>query len=106
MWQVWQVGAAEVSVSTFSCFRAERTPCLDEEYISHWGWSKPMWQVSQACGCLASATEKVWRGWQASQEAMPKVLPCARRSAISLSVLSPILWQAPQPFMPSISAMG
>ena len=46
-------------------------PCLEEDHISHCGWSKPMWQVWQACGSRASATEKVCRVWQASQEATP-----------------------------------
>ena len=53
------------------CFRLLRTPCFEPEYISHCGWSKPMWQVWQACGCWASFFEKVWRVWQASQEALP-----------------------------------
>src|SRR5208282_1321359 len=78
----------------------------DAEYISHCGWSKPMWQVEQACGCLASSMENVWRVWQASHWAAPNSLPPWRNSTISLGVLSPILWQPPQPFSPVVMAMG
>ena len=88
------------------CLRSARTPCLDEEYISHCGWSKPMWQVSQACGCWASFSEKVWRVWQASHDAAPKPLwPFATRRVCS-GDFSPILWQPPQPFMPSVMRHG
>ncbi len=52
-----------------------RTPCFEAEYISHCGWSKPMWQVWQAWGWRASFTEKRCRVWQASQEATPKPPP-------------------------------
>src|ERR1035438_8751504 len=42
MWQVWQVGAAEVSLWILSCFSSLRTPYLEEAYISHWGcWDPP-----------------------------------------------------------------
>ena len=50
-----------------------------------------MWQVSQACGDLASFTENVWRVWQESQEATPNSLPCCRSLAISSTGFSPIL---------------
>ena len=46
------------------------------------------------------------RVWQESQEATPNWPPCFLSSLISSSVLIPILWQPPQPFMPSIMAMG
>ena len=65
-----------------------------------------MWQVWQAWGCRASCTEKVWRVWQASQEATPKPAPDFRSSAISASLFSPILWHPPHPFIPSIRATG
>jgi len=65
-----------------------------------------MWQLEQASGCRASATEKVCRVWQASQEAWPKVEPAALSALISASLLMPILWQPPQPFWPSISSIG
>ena len=71
MWQVWQVGAAASAGMVLVRFRSLRTPCFDESYISHCGWSKPMWQVLQASGWRASALEKRWRVWQASQEATP-----------------------------------
>ena len=106
MWQLWQVGAEALSGRTPSCLRELRTPCLDEEYISHWGWSIPMWQVWQAWGCRASFLEKRCRVWQESQEATPNWPPCFLSSLISTSVLIPILWQPPQPFMPSMRAMG
>src|SRR5271157_5094978 len=106
MWQVWQVGAAAPAGRMPRCFRSARTPCLEEEYISHWGWSKPMWQVSQACGDLASSTEKVCRVWQESHAAAPNSLPCWRSLTISSAGLTPILWHPPQPFSPSIIAIG
>ena len=65
-----------------------------------------MWQVWQACGWRASLTEKVWRVWQASHDARPKPRPAVLSSRISASLLSPSLWQPPQPFMPSIMATG
>ena len=91
MWQVWQVGAAAPAGKIPRCFKSARTPCFDDEYISHCGWSNPMWQVSQACGDLASSTENVWRVWQESQEAAPNSLPCCRSLAISSTGFSPIL---------------
>src|SRR5215472_10179017 len=106
MWQVWQVGEAASVCRIPRCFRSVRTPCFDEEYISHCGWSKPMWQVSQACGDFASFTENVWRVWQESQEALPKLFPSARSLAVSSIGFSPILWQPPQPFWPSMSDIG
>ena len=54
------------SQSHFDAFCVTRMPCLEVEYISHCGWSKPMWQVAQASGRRASAAEKVWRVWQES----------------------------------------
>ncbi len=54
----------------------------------------------------ASSTEKVWRVWQESQEAAPNSLPCWRSLTISSGDFTPILWQPPQPFSPSIIAMG
>ena len=71
MWQVWQVGAAAVAGSAPSFTSSWRTPCLEASYISHWAWSKPMWQVLHACGSRASFTEKVWRVWQESQLPAP-----------------------------------
>ncbi len=65
-----------------------------------------MWQVWHAWGALASATEKLWRVWQASQEARPNTGTGLRRSARSASDFKPILWQPPQPFIPSIRATG
>jgi hypothetical protein len=106
MWQDWQVGAAVVSGSVPFCLSSARTPCFEAEYISHCGWSKPMWQVWQAWGWRASLREKAWRVWHASQEATPKPRPCCRSSLCSASLLRPILWQPPQPFMPSIIATG
>src|SRR5208337_1932635 len=108
MWQVWQVGAAASAGRTCFCFSSLRTPCLEAEYISHWGWSKPMWQVSQACGERASSTEKVWRVWQASHWAAPNSVPEPfwRSSTSSIRDLSPILWHPPQPFSPSVMAIG
>ena len=101
MWQSWQVGAGVVSGSVPVCLSSARTPCLLAEYISHCGWSNPMWQVWQACGCFASLTEKVWRVWQASHDALPKVRePSAAISFRSASLLSPSLWQPPHPFIP------
>ncbi len=85
MWQVWQVGAAaDAGQRCRSASSSARTPCLEAEYISHCGWSKPMWQVWQACGCAPPSTEKVWRVWQASQEAMPKP-PAPLRAALRIS---------------------
>ncbi len=65
-----------------------------------------MWQVSHACGCWASFFENVCRVWQASHDATPNPPLVALKSFISWGVLSPILWQAPQPFMPSVMAIG
>ena len=106
MWQKAQVGARGVvasafagslnqsprrfSQSHFDAFCATRMPCLEVEYISHCGWSKPMWQVAQASGRRASAAEKVWRVWQESH----------------LPPSEPIRWQPPHPFIPSIIAFG
>ncbi len=106
MWQVWHVGAATVSGSVLFCFNRYRTPCLEAEYISHCGWSKPIWQVWQACGCRASWTEKVCRVWHASHEATPNPAPFLFNSFISFSVFTPILWHPPQPFIPSVKAIG
>ena len=106
MWQVWQVGAAAVSGMAFCCLSALRTPCFDDEYISHCGWSKPMWQVWQASGRRASAFEKRWRVWHASQEALPKPALTLARSFCSASLFRPSLWQPPQPFSPSRIATG
>src|SRR5215469_4887184 len=108
MWQVWQVGEAASAGRMCFCLSSLLTPCLEAEYISHCGWSKPMWQVSHACGDLASSTEKVWRVWQASHCAAPNSVPelFLRSSAISATLLSPILWHPPQPFSPSIMTMG
>ena len=49
---------------------------------------------------------RVCRVWQASQEATPNPAPPFFKSFISASVFSPILWQPPHPFIPSIRAMG
>ena len=64
-----------------------------------------MWQVSQACGERASCTEKVCRVWHESQEAVPK-RSCFCNAASCSGDLMPILWQEPQPFMPSVMAIG
>ena len=107
MWQKAQVGARGVVASAFAGslnqspsallpvpLRARsactRMPCLEVEYISHCGWSKPMWQVAQASGRRASAAEKVWRVWQESH----------------LPPSEPIRWQPPHPFIPSMIAFG
>jgi hypothetical protein len=50
-----------------------------------------MWQVSQAWGWRASATENVWRVWQASQEAIPKLFPSLRNVDIYSGDFNPIL---------------
>ena len=89
MWHVWQVGAAASSGRVPFCFRRCRTPCFDDEYISHCGWSMPMWHVLHACGSRASATENRWRVWQASHDAIPNVAPSARNCRMSSSVLIP-----------------
>src|SRR5208283_5266603 len=60
-----------------------------------------MWQVWHACGDLASCREKVWRVWHESQEAVPK-RSCFCNTASCSGDLIPILWQEPQPFMPSV----
>src|SRR5208283_5498729 len=64
-----------------------------------------MWQVSQACGDLASFTEKVCRVWQESQDAVPKRSSFCKVASCS-GDLRPILWHEPQPFMPSVMAIG
>jgi hypothetical protein len=71
MWQSWHVGAAAVSGIAFCCRSAFRTPCFEPEYISHCGWSNPMWQVWHASGRSASAFANRWRVWHASQDATP-----------------------------------
>ena len=106
MWHVWQVGAAASSGSVPFCFRRCRTPCFDDEYISHCGWSMPMWQVRHACGSRASATENRWRVWQASHDARPNVAPSSRSCRMSSSDLRPTRWHPPQPCMPSVRAIG
>ena len=63
MWQVWQTGARPVVSVPESAIE----PCLEEDHISHCGWSKPMWQVWQAWGFCASAFEKTCRVWQELQ---------------------------------------
>ena len=65
-----------------------------------------MWQVRQAWGSRASLTEKRWRVWQVSHDARPNMTPSALNCRISSSVLSPMRWQPPQPFIPSVRAMG
>ena len=65
-----------------------------------------MWQVWQASGRRASAFEKRWRVWHASQEALPYGPATLRSSACSSAVLRPSLWQPPQPFSPSRMATG
>ena len=65
-----------------------------------------MWQVWQACGCWASFFENVCRVWQASHDAKPKPPLVCFRSLISWGDFSPTLWHAPQPFMPSVIAIG
>ena len=50
--------------------------------------------------------ENVWRVWQESQEAFPKRTPDFASVAIWSGDLRPILWQPPQPFMPSVMDMG
>ena len=75
MWQLWQVGAAAVSGRTPFCFSRYRTPCLEEEYISHWGWSMPMWQVWQAWGCWASFLEKSVPGVAGIAGGNPELAP-------------------------------
>jgi hypothetical protein len=47
------------------------------------GWSNLIWQVSHAWGWRVSATENVWRVWQVSHEAIPKLFPSLRSVAIS-----------------------
>ncbi len=64
-----------------------------------------MWQVSQACGERASCKEKVCRVWHESHEAVPK-RSCFCNAASCSGDLRPILWQEPQPFMPSVIAIG
>ncbi len=105
-WQLWQVGAAVSSGSILLCLSRNRTPCFDDEYISHCGWSIPMWHVLHACGDLASSAEKRCRLWQTSHDDAPKPAPFSIRSRTSPSVLSPTRWQPPQPFRPSIWAIG
>ena len=104
IWQVWQVGAAAVSGIVLVRLSSLRTPCFDESYISHCGWSKPMWQVLHASGCRASAFENRWRVWQASQLATPYPPAVSLSSFASASLLRPSLWQPPQPFSPSRTA--
>ena len=54
----------------------------------------------------ASATAKVWRVWQESQAAWPKVEPFSLSATISSSLFRPILWHPPQPFWPSMRSEG
>src|SRR5208283_158955 len=106
MWQVWHVGEFDASLLIFICFNSSRTPCFDDEYISHCGWSNPIWQVLHAWGDFASSVENVWRVWQESHEAFPKRTPDFASSATCSGDLSPILWQPPQPFIPAVIAIG
>ena len=96
MWQVWQTGARPV----VSVPERAIEPCLEEDHISHCGWSKPMWQVWQACGFCASFFEKTCRVWQ---ELHP--IPY-RLYFFSSSGLMPTRWQPPHPLSPEMYAWG
>ena len=76
--------------------RSDRTPCFDEEYISHCGWSCPEWQERHAWGLRASSMENRCRVWQASQLARPYRTPRSASNSMTASGLVPIPWQSPQ----------
>ena len=78
---------------------------LRAEYISHCGWSKPMWQVWQACGCAPPSSRRCGGcGRRRRRRCRGRRRP-SRSSWVSASLLRPSLWQPPQPFIPSMTAM-